>query len=179
MPITPADRSQPMTQTYAVRPFLPGDTAALCELFAQSIDELCTEDYDDDQRLAWISRAADAKAFGAKLGAMTTLVIKVASDYGGFAALKDNTVLDMLYVNPHYAGEGIGAALAEAMEKLAAARGAKTITVDSSETAVMFFEARGYVASSRNLVPIDDQWLTNTTLVKPLVKLAPPVPTKK
>jgi putative acetyltransferase len=163
-----------MKQASAVRPFLPADSHELCELFAQSIDELCTEDYDDDQRLAWISRAADGKAFGDKLAAMTTLVIKVGSDYGGFASLKDNTALAMLYVNPHYVGEGIGTALADAVERLAAARGAKEITVGSSETAVMFFEARGYIASSRNLVPVDDQWLTNTTLVKKLAALATP-----
>jgi putative acetyltransferase len=155
-------------QAYPVRPYLPGDAAALCELFAQSIDELCTEDYDEDQRLAWISGAADSRAFGGRLAAMTTLVVMVGTDYGGFAALKDNAVLDMLYVNPHYAGEGIGTTLADTLERLAAGRGAKDITVESSETAVMFFEARGYVANRRNMLPVGDQWLTNTTLTKKL-----------
>jgi putative acetyltransferase len=153
---------------FPVRPFLPGDTPGLRELFAQSIDELCTEDYDEDQRIAWISRVEDAGAFAKQLGGMVTLVVMVDGDYAGFASLKDNTVLDMLYVSPHYAGEGVGTALVETMERLATARGSKDLTVNSSETAVMFFEARGYIASSRNLIPIDDQWLSNTTLVKKL-----------
>jgi putative acetyltransferase len=97
-----------------------------------------------------------------------TLVVMIDGDYAGFASLKDNTVLEMLYVSPHYAGEGVGTTLVETMERLATARGSKDLTVNSSETAVMFFEARGYIASSRNLVPIDDQWLSNTTLVKQL-----------
>ena len=101
---------------------------------------------------------------------MATLVIRSGDDYAGFGALKDNATLDMLYVSPHYAGEGVGTMLADSLERLAAGRGAAAIEVQSSETAVMFFEARGYVASSRNLVPVDDQWLTNTTLAK---KLAP------
>jgi putative acetyltransferase len=159
---------QQQQQNYPLRPFLPADTPALCELFAQSIDELCTEDYTDEQRLAWIAQAEDTRAFGKRLAAQTTLVVMVGSDYGGFASLKDNTILDLLYVNPHYAGEGIGTALADATERLAAARGAAELTVQSSETAVMFFEARGFVASSRNLVPLDDQWLANTTLSKKL-----------
>jgi putative acetyltransferase len=153
---------------YPVRPFLPGDTPALRELFAQCIDELCQEDYNEDQRIAWISRVEDARAFAKHLGGMVTLVVMIDGDYAGFASLKDNTVLEMLYVSPHYAGEGVGAALVETMERLATARGAKELTVASSETAVMFFEARGYIASSRNLIPIDDQWLSNTTLVKTL-----------
>jgi putative acetyltransferase len=157
-----------MTQSFPVRPFLPRDTGPLRELFAQSIDELCTEDYDDDQRLAWISRVEDAAAFGKRLAGMVTLVVQVDSDYAGFASLKDNGTIDMLYVSPHYAGEGIGTTLAETLERLAAGRGAKEITVASSETAVMFFEARGYIASSRNLVPVDNQWLSNTTLTKKL-----------
>jgi putative acetyltransferase len=155
-------------QSYPVRPFLPGDTPALRELFAQSIDELCQEDYDDDQRMAWISRVEDAGAFAKQLGGMVTLIVMIDGDYAGFASLKDNTVLEMLYVSPHYAGEGVGTTLVETMERLATARGAKDLTVNSSETAVMFFEARGYIASSRNLIPVDDQWLSNTTLVKKL-----------
>ena len=160
--------TQNMNQTFPVRPFLPADVAALQELFAQSIDELCTEDYSDEQRLAWISRAEDRRAFGSRLAAMTTLVVQIGGDYAGFGALKDNTKLDMLYVSPHYAGEGVGTALCDTLERLAGGRGATEITVDSSETAVMFFEKRGFIASSRNLMPVDDQWLSNTTLVKKL-----------
>lgn len=161
--------SPPSTrQNYPVRPFLPGDTPALRELFAQSIDELCQEDYDDDQRLAWISRVEDAGAFAKQLGGMVTLIVMVDGDYAGFVSLKNNAVLEMLYVSPHYAGEGIGTTLVETMERLATARGSKELTVNSSETAVMFFEARGYIANSRYLIPIDDQWLSNTTLIKKL-----------
>ena len=54
------------------------------------------------------------------------------------------------------------------MERLAAARGAKEITVEASDTAQPFFEGRGYVAGQRNLIPIEDQWLSNTTMKKQL-----------
>ena len=52
-----------LNQSFPVRPYLPADVSGLQELFAQSIDELCTEDYSDEQRLAWISRAEDRRAF--------------------------------------------------------------------------------------------------------------------
>ena len=52
-----------MSASYPLRPFLPGDTIALRELFAQSIEELTADDYDEDQRVAWASTAADAEAF--------------------------------------------------------------------------------------------------------------------
>lgn len=157
-----------MTKTYPLRPFLPADTIALRELFAQSIEELTQDDYDDGQRVAWAATAEDAGAFATKLASMTTLVVQSGSDHLGFASLKDNTHLDMLFVHPHYAGEGVGAALCDAMERIAAARGAETISVDASETASGFFEKRGYEAVQRNSRPLDDQWLTNTTMTKRL-----------
>lgn len=157
-----------MSTQYPLRPFLRADTMALRELFAQSIEELTADDYEEEQRVAWAATAADANAFAERLGAMTTLIVQVEGEYAGFASLKDNNVFDMLYVHPYFAGQGIGTALADAIERLAQGRGAKEITVDASDTAVPFFEARGYEAVHRNMVPRDDLWLPNTTMKKRL-----------
>ena len=154
--------------SYPLRPFMPSDTIALRELFAASIEELTQEDYDEDQRAAWASAAEDGLAFAKRLGATVTLVVAVGEDHLGFASLKDGTTIDMLYVHPHFAGEGVGTALADALERIAAARGADAIAVDASDSAVMFFEGRGYVQTQRNSVPVDDMWLSNTTMKKQL-----------
>ena len=168
-----------MSDDFPLRPFLPADTMALRDLFAQSIEELTAEDYDEDQRLAWISTAEDADAFAKRLGGMLTLVVQLDGIYLGFTSLKDNKTIDMLYVHPDYAGEGIGTALVDALEKIAAARGTETLTTDASDAAVTFFERLGYVQTSRNSVPVAEQWLSNTTMTKRLTpskdKPAPPV----
>jgi putative acetyltransferase len=155
-------------KTWPLRPFVPGDTMALRELFAQSIEELTQDDYDEEQRIAWASTAEDAQAFAQRLGGAVTLVVMADGEYAGFASLKDNRVIDMLYVHPYHAGQGIGAALADALERIAAARGVSEIAVDASDTAAIFFEERGYIATQRNSVPVDDQWLSNTTMKKML-----------
>lgn len=162
--------------THPLRPFMPADTIGLRELFAQSIEELTQDDYDEDQRIAWASAAADAQEFAKRLGSMVTLVVQIEGEYAGFASLKDNKVLEMLYVHPYHSGEGVGTALCDALERIAAARGASEITVDASETAAPFFEDRGYVATRRNSVPIDDQWLANTTMVKKLTPVGSGTP---
>jgi putative acetyltransferase len=155
-------------QSYPLRPFMPADTPALRDLFAQSIEELTADDYTEDQRLAWIARAEDAEAFADRLEAMVTLIVQVDGEYLGFASLKDNTVIDMLYVHPYATGRGVGTALLDALERLAAARGAEKVTVETSDTAQPFFAQRGYVPGQRNLIPIDDEWLSNTTMNKSL-----------
>lgn len=157
--------------THPLRPFMPADTMALRELFAVAIEELTQEDYDEEQRAAWASAAADAQAFAKRLGSMVTLVVQIDGDYAGFASLKDNKVLEMLFVHPYHVGEGVGTALCDALERIAAARGATEISVDASETAAPFFEDRGYVAVRRNSVPVDDLWLTNTTMTKKLTSI--------
>ncbi len=161
-------------RSYPLQPFLPADTMALVDLYAQSIDELTQDDYTEEQRLAWASTAADAEDFAARLGRMVTLIVKVDGQYAGFGALKDNATLDMLYVHPYFAGQGVGTTLADALERLAKSRGAKAVTVDASDTAEEFFEKRGYVAQHRNSVPRGDAWLTNTTMKKDLETAAPP-----
>ncbi|MBN9354618.1 MAG: GNAT family N-acetyltransferase, partial [Hyphomicrobium denitrificans] len=106
-----------MSNEFPLRPFLPADTMALRDLFAQSIEELTADDYDEDQRLAWAASAADADAFRARLGGTLTLIVQVEGEYLGFGSLKDNKTIDMLYVHPDFAGEGVGTAIADALEK--------------------------------------------------------------
>ena len=156
------------TNNIPLRPFLPKDVMALRELFAQSIEELTQEEYDEDQRAAWASMAANAQAFGQRLAGETTLVVEIDGEYAGFGSLKDNRVVDMLYVHPYFAGRGVGTALVDALEKLAKGRGSPEISVEASDAAQVFFEGRGYVAQSRNSVPVEEQWLMNTTMAKPL-----------
>jgi putative acetyltransferase len=82
----------------------------------------------------------------------------------------------MLYVHPSVAGQGVGAMLCDALEKLAGGRGAKNLTVDASDNAAEFFKKRGYVAMQRNTVTVNGEWLANTTMQKALADAAPGAP---
>src|SRR5580700_3816175 len=153
----------------AMRPMLPTDVPLLAEIFRAAIEELTAEDYSEAQQEAWASAADDLEEFGAKLAGDLTLVATFGGAGVGFASLADNTRIDMLYVHPAAAGQGAGAMLTDALEKLAAARGAKEVAVEASDTASGFFEKRGYIAKSRNTVSRAGEWLANTTMTKPLV----------
>jgi putative acetyltransferase len=156
------------TPKLAMRPMLPTDVPFLAEIFRASIEDLTGDDYSIEQQEAWASAADDEEEFAARLAAELTLVATFGGAAVGFAALADNTRIDMLYVHPTAAGQGAGAMLCDALEKLAGARGAKELTVDASETARGFFEKRGYTAKTRNTVSIAGEWLANTTMVKSL-----------
>jgi putative acetyltransferase len=153
----------------AMRPMLPTDVPLLAEIFRAAIEELTSDEYSDAQQEAWAAGADDEEAFGAKLAHQLTLVATYGGAVVGFAALADNRRIDMLYVHPAASGQGAGAMLCDALEKLAAARGAKDISVDASDAARGFFEKRGFSAQSRNTVSVGGEWLANTTMTKPLV----------
>ena len=152
----------------AMRPLLPTDVPLLAEIFRASIEELTADDYSEAQQAAWTETAEDEEEFGARLSGALTLVATFGGAAVGFASLANNSRIDMLYVHPAAAGQGAGAMLCDALEKLAAARGSKELEVEASDNARRFFEKRGFVAKTRNTISLADEWLANTTMVKPL-----------
>jgi len=154
--------------TPALRPFLPADTPVLAAIFTAAIEELTGDDYSSEQQEAWASVADDEEAFGKKLAGELTLIATMKNAPVGFASLKGKDHIDMLYVHPSVAGQGVASALIDALEKLAGGRGAKSLTVDASDNAQDFFRKRGYVANQRNSVTVNGEWLANTTMQKTL-----------
>ena len=152
----------------ALRPFLPADVPLFAEIFRASIEQLTADDYSEAQQKAWASAADDETAFAKRLSSGLTLVATLSGSPVGFAALAFGNKIDLLYVHPAAAGQGVAAMLIDALEKLAGGRGAPLLTVDASDSARGFFEKRGYVAQQRNTVLVRGEWLANTTLHKEL-----------
>jgi putative acetyltransferase len=157
----------------ALRPMLPADIPLLAEIFRASVEELAAEDYSDAQIEAWTEAADDEATFGKRLSDQLTLIATLDGAPVGFASLKGNDIIDMLYVHPAAAGQGAATMLADALEKLAGARGATKLTVEASDTAHDFFKRRGYAPKSRNTVLRGNEWLGNTTMEKPLGGVKP------
>jgi putative acetyltransferase len=154
--------------TPALRPFLASDTPMLAAIFAAAVEELTGDDYSEAQQEAWAAAADDEAQFGKKLAGELTLIATLQNSPVGFASLKGEDHIDMLYVHPSVARQGVATMLCDALEKLAGSRGAKTLTVDASDNAQDFFRKRGYVPRQRNSVTVHGEWLANTTMQKTL-----------
>ena len=159
--------------TATLRPFLPADAPVLAAIFRDSVEVLAQEDHSPAQIAAWIATADDENAFARRLATNLTLIAAQGRTPVGFASLKGADVLDMLYVDPNAARRGIGSQLVDALERIAASRGAKKLTGDISDTALPLFEKRGYAQQRRNTVPLGDGWIGNTTMSKGLGKPEP------
>ena len=160
----------------ALRPFLAADVPILAAIFVAAIEELTGDDYSEAQQEAWAASVDDEEQFGKQLAEQLTLIATMQNSPVGFASLKGPDHIEMLFVHPSAVGQGVGAMLCDALEKLAGARGAKILTVDVSDNAQEFFLKRGYVAMQRNTVTINGEWLANTTMQKTLAEAAPGAP---
>jgi putative acetyltransferase len=155
----------------ALRPYLAANTPILAEIFRESVVDLTADDYSEAQQQAWLSAVDDLEAFAKRLGSQLTLIATLQGSAVGFASLAAGGKIDMVYVHPVAAGQGVGNMLTDALEKLAGARGAAQLIGDASDTARGFFEKRGYVAQQRNSISVGDEWLANTTMHKMLSDL--------
>ena len=88
-----------MSAPLPMRPFMLADTPRLQDLYAQAIEELTQDEYDEDQRLAWMTRAADAETFAERLGNNLTILVDQGNDILGFASLRGNKEIDDWAVN--------------------------------------------------------------------------------
>jgi putative acetyltransferase len=158
----------------ALRPYLAADKPVLAAIFAASVEALTGDDYSEAQREAWAAIAEDEEQFSKRLAGALTLIATLQNSPVGFATLKGADHIDMLYVHPGVAGQGVGSMLCDALEKLAGGRGAKSLTVNASDNALEFYSKRGYVAKQRNSITVNGEWLANTTMQKQLADNAAP-----
>jgi putative acetyltransferase len=153
---------------FALRPYLPEDAPMLAEIFRASIEELTEDDYNPAQQEAWASAADDVEEFAGRLAKHLTLVATSNGEPVGFISLDSPTEIGLLYVHPDVAGQGAGAMLYDAIEKLSASRRSPHLKVDASDTAREFFTRHGFSAEQRNTVSVGNEWLSNTTMKKNL-----------
>src|SRR3712207_5038748 len=103
--------------------------------------------------------SAEHQPFTQTLAQDLTLVATVEGSAVGFIAVKGNEEIELFYVHPAAAGQGIGTMLYDAIEKLAGARGAKRLAAEVSDNAQPFFQKHGFQPQRRNTMPLGDEWL--------------------
>ncbi|MCG6203037.1 GNAT family N-acetyltransferase [Rhodopseudomonas sp. HC1] len=157
-----------------LRPYLPEDAQIAAAIFVAAIEQLTDDDYSEAQQEAWSAVADDDAKFAARLASQLTLIATLGGAPVGFASLKGADHIDMLYVHPDFTRMGVATSLIDALEKIVGARGVQALTVDASDNAAEFFTRRAYVATRRNTVTINGEWLANTSMKKTLADPAAP-----
>jgi GNAT superfamily N-acetyltransferase len=96
--------------------------------------------------------ADDEEEFGARLAGELTLVATLGGSAIGFAALADNTRIDMLYVHPAAAGQGAGRHAVRRAGEARGRRGTEELTSRRATRRAAFSSGAAYVPKTRNTV---------------------------
>ena len=137
----------------ALRPYLPADAKRCAEIFRSSIEELAAEDYDERAaRGLGVARRRRSRRSARRLAEALTLLAVIDGAVAGFASLKGADQIDMLFVDPEFARQGVGRTLVDALDKTC--RGARRKAPDRRgqrcrEAPVRAPGLRGAAAQSR------------------------------
>lgn len=154
-----------MTSRLTIRPFFEADVDAARGLFRRSVEELAGDHYTREERAAWMSFADNRAAFAARLFGQRAMVAERGGELVGFAT-RDGAVIDLLYVLPDAARQGVATALVDALEREAQKERIAELGTEASHAARAFFAARGYRAVQENVRERAGIELRNTTMTK-------------
>ncbi len=128
---------------FEIRPLEPKDRPRLPALFRASIQGLAHPDYGAEQLRDWAAEA-DRETFTAELEKGVTVVALEFGQPVAFAQLAPLDYLNMLYVHPDSAGEGMATLLFQYLEDEARIHGVDTIRTHASRTARRFLAGSGF-----------------------------------
>ena len=134
-----------------IRAYRQTDAVDLAEVMWRSVREVAVTDYTREQVEAWLPERLSPDTM--HMWASSGREVLVATDSGGrvvgYTDLESDGHIDHLYCAPEAVGEGVAAALCDALEALAASEGVRRLQVEASEAARRLFERRGFRVDSR------------------------------
>ncbi len=133
-------------RSIAIRPAVLGDAEAIRQVQSAAARGLCSADYTPEQMGAWTGRETSHYEQRLRDAGCSTLVAEADGRVVAFSGRIGGELLS-LYVQPEWAGRGVGAALLAQVESEAAAEGHGELTLNSSVTAVPFYERQGYTVA--------------------------------
>jgi GNAT superfamily N-acetyltransferase len=130
-----------------IRKAVHSDASAACELVRCSIEELCVDDHQRDARTLseWLKNKTLANfEHWIKSDRHVALVAEVGSRLVGFGLLDLGGYVALLYVAPEARFSGVSEALLRALEQEAVGAGIQELKLESSVTALRFYQSAGY-----------------------------------
>ncbi len=145
-----------------------GDLVSIQALFVETVDQVCSGDYNAEALRAWISGASKADFWIDKLKSQYFLVAIHEERILGFASLENEDYVDLLYIHKDFQRRGIADKLLASIEREAKGKGADSLRSDVSKTARGFFERRGYHVLREQTRTIDGLAISNYQMKKVL-----------
>ena len=141
---------KPASENIHIRPATPGDLDQILYLFKDTIIHTCSNDYNADQIRVWTASAENRQSWIKRIEEHYFLVAEKNNFLTGFASLRKNDYIDVMYISKDYQRQGIAFNLLNKLEIKALSLDSKKLETDASITARPFFEKQGYCVIKEN-----------------------------
>lgn len=155
-------------QNLEIRKATIDDLMEIQNLFVETINSVCDNDYSKEQLKVWISGNKNKESWINKLKSQFFLVAEHDHYIVGFGSLSNGDYIDFMYVHKDYQRQGIADKLLSYLEKESQRQGVLILKSDVSKTARPFFERNGFQAINEQTRIIDSIAINNFKMEKVL-----------
>ncbi|UZW65169.1 GNAT family N-acetyltransferase [Priestia flexa] len=134
-------------------------------MFQQTIKTINREHYSTEQLDIWSGQAGWIN----RLEQDVTFVATIQTYIVGFITMKDDGLIDLLYVHKNFQRQGVATALLKAVEERAYTLTITALQTEASITAEPFFEVRGFHIVKKQLKKVQEIAYTNYYMTKSLI----------
>jgi putative acetyltransferase len=124
------------------------DLQEMQQLYIETIQFVCKNDYNPAQIEAWISGVKNTDRWTEVIETQFVLLAIIQNQIVGFGTLKDENYIDFFYIHKDFQRQGIADKILAELELEAQNHNSKIITSDISITAKPFFEKKGFVVKA-------------------------------
>ncbi|WP_129748496.1 GNAT family N-acetyltransferase [Flavobacterium anhuiense] len=124
------------------------DLNEMQQLYIETIQIVCKNDYDSTQIKAWISGVKNTERWIEVIEKQFVLLAIIENKIVGFGTLKDGNYIDFFYIHKDFQRQGIADKILKELEMEAKKHNSTIITSDISITAKPFFEKKGFVVNA-------------------------------
>ncbi|WP_281631097.1 GNAT family N-acetyltransferase [Flavobacterium luteolum] len=124
------------------------DLEEMQQLYIETIQSVCKNDYNTAQIEAWISGVKNKERWIEVIEKQFVLLAIIENKIAGFGTLKDDNYIDFFYIHKDFQRQGIADKILNELETEARKHHSKIITSDISITAKPFFEKKGFVVKA-------------------------------
>jgi putative acetyltransferase len=137
--------------TAIVRTYEPEDAEPTWDAYFRAVRDTASKDYSPAQVAAWAPETVDLTEWNERRLTAHTFVATMQERVVGFSDVRDDGLLDMLFVHPDAGGHGIARALVAAVVSKARELGLSRLHTHASRTARPVFEHLGFTVERANM----------------------------
>lgn len=125
------------------------DLQEMQQLYVETIQSVCKNDYNPAQIEAWISGVKNKERWIEVIEIQFVLLAIIQDKIVGFGTLKDGNYIDFFYIHKDFQRQGIADKILTELELEAIKQHSKIITSDVSITAKPFFKKKGFIVKAK------------------------------